>query len=246
LKGNNVDVLISEKIEGGVEWMKEIERNIGEADCSLLILTEKSLESKWVPYEVGLTRSDRKRVIPYIPDFLTLEVEKIPEFIKRFQIIGLEKDEDKKREKLLRSIEEAVSKRTFSSSFINFVAKANSEDSSEARAVIKLRDRRYKNLDLSNSESPQIILENVDALRVDASDSKVEKIIIKNSRIMVLDMSSSRIGKIELCDSAVGILDLSASEGLIKGERIALKRKNTEIIHIDLHRAFFKEVEEVD
>jgi CRISPR/Cas system-associated endoribonuclease Cas2 len=241
LKRNNITPLISEKIEGGKDWLEEIERMIRNADCSILLLTEKSLESKWVHFEVGLTRGDMKQVIPYI--LTTLQKTEIPEFIKKFQIIGLQKKTEKeKRKELLDAINATIFKRVFNSSFILSVKNGDTEDLSQSITEVKRSNEKYRNLDLSKSKSPKIVLENIDALRVDVSSAKIGEVTIKNSRIMALDMSASEIQTIKLSGSIIGVLDLSEANGPYGG-KIRFEPKDTQVIYVDKYRAAIEDKE---
>jgi hypothetical protein len=59
LKQKGFDVWIDERIDYGTVWPKEIEKYLDECEAFIVVVSENSLESKWVQNEV--TRAERKR-----------------------------------------------------------------------------------------------------------------------------------------------------------------------------------------
>jgi hypothetical protein len=233
LEGRGIEVLISEKIEGGKEWLDEIENMIRRSDACILLLTKNSLKSSWLYYETGFANAERKKIIPYLGD--KIKTEEIPEFIRRFQIIGVqEENPESKVEKLLEAIRS--SRKVFNSAFFCAVEMGESKDFSNSQIGSEtISNGAFRNIDFSGSTAEEIVLQNVDAFRVDFSGAKIEKLKIENSRIIMLDMSNSEFD-MELVHSLIGILDAHKANG-------RLRRVDTVTMYEDMSGAQIEERE---
>jgi len=81
-------------IEGGQNFLSRIEKAIDASSCGVIILSENSLKSKWLFFEVGYLLGRYKSVIPFLLHSSKWEIIKpeLPEFISNLQI---EKDLNK-------------------------------------------------------------------------------------------------------------------------------------------------------
>jgi hypothetical protein len=232
LEGRGIEVLISEKIEGGKEWLDEIENMIRRSDACILLLTKNSLKSSWLYYETGFANAERKKIIPYLGD--KIKTEEIPEFIRRFQIIGVQEENlESKVGRLLEAIRS--SRKVFNSAFFCAVETGESKDFSNSQKSKIISNGAFRNIDFSGSTAEEIVLQNVDAFRVDFSGAKIEKLKIENSRIIMLDMSNSEFD-MELVHSLIGILDAHKANG-------RLRRVDTVTMYEDMSGAQIEERE---
>ena len=84
LTDSEIDFFLDEKnIELGDDFVEEVKQGIKDCDEFLVILSKRSIESKWVVYECGFAKGSEKKVIPYLTD----SDLKLPEFLRNYQYV---------------------------------------------------------------------------------------------------------------------------------------------------------------
>lgn len=76
--------LSDEDIDPGENWLARIEQATGRSSCGVIVLSEHSLNSKWVWYEAGILQGMGKPIYPFLLD--DVDTGEIPEFITRRQL----------------------------------------------------------------------------------------------------------------------------------------------------------------
>lgn len=76
--------LSDEDIEPGENWLARIEQATNRSSCGVIVLSENSLDSRWVWYEAGILQGMGKPVYPFLLD--DIDAGRIPEFVSRRQL----------------------------------------------------------------------------------------------------------------------------------------------------------------
>lgn len=76
-------------IAGGAIPIEELDKALDGASCGVIVLSPKSVESKWVWFEAGVLIGRGKPVIPFLIKTYDKEgfIKNLPEFIRRYQVV---------------------------------------------------------------------------------------------------------------------------------------------------------------
>lgn len=66
LRRENFDIFFDAEIEAGVDWSRQIEQEIVNADVFLILISQNSVESKWIQRELGYAVDLAKPIIPIL------------------------------------------------------------------------------------------------------------------------------------------------------------------------------------
>jgi hypoxanthine phosphoribosyltransferase len=84
--------MAEKSVEVGDQWIHQIREAIRESEIILILITPRSIGSKWVYLEVGAAWMENKRIIP-LTQFV--DISDLPELIKNLQIKTIETEKDK-------------------------------------------------------------------------------------------------------------------------------------------------------
>ena len=69
----------------GERWDEKIQQALRESSIIVVILSENSVDSPWIFFELGAAIADKKRIIPVL--FGDIEPQRIPLLLRRFQFL---------------------------------------------------------------------------------------------------------------------------------------------------------------
>lgn len=69
----------------GERWDEKIQQALRESSVIVVILSENSVDSPWIFFELGAAIADKKRIIPVL--FGDIESKRIPSLLRRFQFL---------------------------------------------------------------------------------------------------------------------------------------------------------------
>lgn len=93
LRANGLRCFMSEKsLQTGVEWVPEVRESIREAECAVILVTPRSMNSKWIYIEAGAAWMENKTIIPLIQ---FVDLSELPEIMKNIQVKRIETEAQK-------------------------------------------------------------------------------------------------------------------------------------------------------
>ncbi len=66
----------------GEEFRRKIEEAISECTNLIVIVTENTSHSRWVPFEFGLAKALKKKIVPWVPDRDSIDDADLPDFLR--------------------------------------------------------------------------------------------------------------------------------------------------------------------
>lgn len=84
--------LAEKSLHAGDDWILEVRTAIQESEYVLILITPRSMDSKWVYLEVGAAWMEKKKIIPLT---LFVDLTNLPELIKNIQARSIETEEEK-------------------------------------------------------------------------------------------------------------------------------------------------------
>jgi hypothetical protein len=89
LEAQNFDVVIDRRnLEYGEEWQKELGDFIRSSDTMLWLISEASLASKWVKWELGEVERLKKRLVPV--RIANIDPDTLPEPLQKIHVLPAE------------------------------------------------------------------------------------------------------------------------------------------------------------
>lgn len=93
LRASGLRCFLSEKsVQSGEEWVSTVRKSIQESERVLILVTPRSVNSKWVYIEAGAAWMENKKIVPLIQ---FVDLSELPEIIKNVQIKRIETEAQK-------------------------------------------------------------------------------------------------------------------------------------------------------
>jgi len=84
--------MAEKSLEVGNQWINQVREAIRESENILILITPRSIASKWVYMEVGAAWMENKKIIP-LTQFV--DISELPELIKNLQATSIETEREK-------------------------------------------------------------------------------------------------------------------------------------------------------
>lgn len=84
----DIEVFYSGKINPGENWENRIKKELEICDIVIILLSEKSINSQWIMYELGAAWGLNKRIIPVVTNFEL--ISEIPLELHKYKIFNLD------------------------------------------------------------------------------------------------------------------------------------------------------------
>lgn len=79
-------------LHGGDEWVRKVRESVKESENIVILITPRSVDSKWIFIEVGAAWMENKRIIPVLQ---FVNMSELPEVIKNVQCVRIETEAEK-------------------------------------------------------------------------------------------------------------------------------------------------------